>query len=170
MYLDHKLDSRKIIFFTSYRNIASTNTLVNVDDWYFLSSVAPRRNLPLATLESPSRSQPLNFPVRFTVQHVPETVADRWRVLWWKYLPQLFQCFPVVTRMCARDIGAWCERVHTNEYTRRCVHIYLIPRWTASLSLAGFISIAFSLFQTNKRECSHLLLPSLPFGHSPMLC
>lgn len=38
MYLDRKLDIRRIIFFTSYRNgnIASTNMSANVENWYFL--------------------------------------------------------------------------------------------------------------------------------------
>ena len=37
MYLDRKLDIRRIIFFTSYRNgnIASTNTSANVEDLIF---------------------------------------------------------------------------------------------------------------------------------------
>lgn len=40
-YHNHKLDSQGIIFFTPYRNIASTNTPVD-DDRCFLGGAAPR--------------------------------------------------------------------------------------------------------------------------------
>jgi len=129
MYLDRKLDIRKIIFLTSYRNgnIVSTNTPANVDDRYFLVAGGTEINLP-RTLESPSRSQPLNFSVRFTVQHVPESVVDRWCVLWRKYLPRLFQRFPVARRVCAWYWRVMRASTRVDAYGYRCsVHTCLIP-------------------------------------------
>ena len=82
--------------------------------------------------------------------------------LWRKYFPRLFQCFPVVTRVCTTGVIS-TSRVHQSGLHMGHVHIrctypsYPMTMEWASLTVR-FISI---VFQTNKRECSRLLLLSL---------
>lgn len=74
------------MLFTSYRDIAGTNTSANVNRADISSPVLRAR----WNLARKHYSHPVNFPVKFTVQRVPENVADCWRVLWQKYLPHGF--------------------------------------------------------------------------------
>lgn len=108
-------------------------------------------------------SHPVNFPVKFTVQRVPENVAGCWRVLWQKYLPHGFfnvfsddACVGVIsahTYECdAHALRAHMHRAYTDAYTS-----YSMTMESVLLLCRLYLSI---VFHTNKRKRSHLLLLS----------
>lgn len=109
-------------------------------------------------LRSKRYSHPVNFPVKFTVQRVPENVAGCWHVLWQKYLPHGFfnvfsddACVGVIsTHRCECDAHALHAHMH------RAYTSYSMTRRAFSYC-AGFISL-LCVFHTNKRKRFHLLL------------
>lgn len=164
-YPSRKLDIRKRIFFSfsflaSYRRaiLPGTNMPANVNDWYFL---ALRREMKP---HSNRRPYPVNFPVKFTVQRVPENVADWRRALCGENICHCFFNVFHSPRLCVRarrrshTLPRACSRgAHTTTYP-------MTTERTRSLA-AGFISI---VFQANKREHSHLLPSPCQDSKSPL--
>lgn len=143
----------------------ATNTPANVDNWYFLGGAAPRWNLP-RTLKSRRALATAKFPGE--IYRAACTGKCRGPVA--RFVAKIFAT--AFSMFSSRDacVRAWYWRLmrastrvdtrdtHKHTYTNMCIYVLSPWRWRATL-LPGFISI---VFQTNKRERSHLLLLSIP--------